>query len=124
MNNLLSLNTRQKLLIQIITTCLMTYLASTVIKLSTPLILAALGIGILHVILKRWEKRIKHNNQYKDGFRILFFALYILSLTTLTGFLPEGLSFLHALLLLIQILGFYLIGNFLLSIKQKVETST
>ena len=123
MNNLLSLNARQKLLIQIITTCLMIYLASAVVKLSTPLILAALGIGILHVLLKRWQQRVKTNNQYKEGFRIVFFVFYILSLSTLVGFLPEGLSFSHSLLLLIQILGFYLIGIFLLNIKQKVESS-
>ena len=123
MTKSLPLNPRQKILLQVFPTCLITYWGSTVISLSTVLTIAALALGITHYLLQKWIVQIQDQKPSLRKFKIGFWILCLMSFLLLAGFLPKDLPLLHTLFLLIQMLGFYLIGIFLFKIKSTVQAS-
>ena len=104
--------TRQIKLISCISVCCILFLSSKEIKLGTAHALIALIVGMIYHFKYHIEKKLKENNSYNKGLKIIFFILPLVVLLLLLMSLPNF----GRLYLSIQTLGFTLIGFFLVSI--------
>ena len=104
--------TRQIKLIACVSVCIIIYLSSQIYPLTILHTVIALCLGAIYHFKHYAQKNIKENNPYKTIFSILFFVIPLIIFISLLISLPN----LGRLYLIIQTLGFILIGFFLVSI--------
>lgn len=104
--------TRQIKLIACVSVCIIIYFSSQIYQLTTLHTIIALCLGAICHFKHHAKKNIKEDNPYKTGFSILFFIIPLILFISLLTSLPN----IGRLYLIIQILGFILIGFFLVSI--------
>lgn len=106
--------TRQIKLIICIMTCAVIYYASGIQKLEPIFVGVALVIGVLTHLIHLYAEKINESNPYKQGLKILNYLVPIFAVSILI----TKLSIENRIFLSIQVIGFMLLGLFILSIYQ------
>lgn len=106
---------RQIKLMVIIATCVMIYLASMQIQLNSVLVMVSIALGLLIHTIRQLRLKLKADHPYARGFQSLSNVIPIVILITMLGYLPDEKSPLDTFALAVQLLGFVLVGLFLVS---------
>lgn len=102
---------RQIKLMVCIATCVMIYLCSTVQQLLPLFSCISLAIGMGIHCLRALSLKIAADNPYKKGFSILIVLMPLMAFINLISALPPQ----HKIILAMQVIGFAVIGLFILS---------
>lgn len=113
--------TRQTQLITCIGTCALLYFMSTFAALSSIFVLLSVFLGMGMYAMQLLIKRIPEQHQFRKVVGILFWVLPI----GLVGILQTYLDQTHKLVLMLQVIGFIVLGWLLVSLRRRkyVETS-
>lgn len=113
--------TRQTQLITCIGTCAFLYCISTVAALSSIFVLLSVFLGIGIYALQLLIKRIPDQLKYRKGVLILCWVLPVIMLGIIQSYLDQT----HKLALMLQVIGFIVLGWLLVSLRRRkyVETS-
>ena len=105
-------------LICIIVTCTVIYFSATIAPLSTIMTLMAVGFGLLHMLIKHGKQHLlaKYPNQQNilrvcSVTPIMLWGILIVAL-------PQQATWGAFAAFLLQTIGFYMIGMFLVGLKQ------
>ena len=109
---------RQVKLIVIITTCIVIYVASSVVQLGPVFVGLSLALGILIHVLRHFRLKLSVSNPYANGFGALSRVIPIVALITLFGYLPEYSQTWAKFALGLQCIGFVAIGLFMVSVYE------
>lgn len=106
--------TRQIKLLICIITCAIIYAASSIEKLAPIFVGIALVIGVCTHLIHLYQAKIHDSNPYKQGLQILNYLVPIFAVSVII----TKLSIENRIFLSIQVIGFMLLGLFILSIYQ------
>ena len=103
---------RQLKLALCVVVCLMIYMCAKVAELSIIFSVVSLGLGVLVHVLRAVKLKLLESGHYNRGFDAMFFILPLLYWLTLMVLLPTQ----HVWALMLQAVGFSVLGLFVISI--------
>ena len=103
---------RQLKLALCVVVCLMIYVCAKVAELSIIFSVVSLGLGVLVHVLREVKLKLLESGHYNRGFDAMFFILPLLYWLTLMVLLPTQ----HVWALMLQAVGFSVLGLFVISI--------
>lgn len=103
---------RQIKLALCVAVCLMIYYCAKVAELSLTFSLISLGLGVLIHVLRAFKLKLQAQERYNSALDTLFFLLPILYWFGLMMVLPK----MHVCALMLQAIGFSVLGLFVVSI--------